>query len=95
MQYVVAAAAIVDTEVASLLTEIRLQRHRGQSRIVAALIARGALDPNLRRAEAEDIVYTILSPEVHRILTVERRWSADRYECWLGRSFRSLIVTPA
>jgi AcrR family transcriptional regulator len=94
IQHVLATAAIVDTEVASLLTEIRRQRHRGQSRIVAALIERGALDPKFRKAEAEDIVYTILSPEVHRILTVERRWSADRYECWLARSFRNLIVTP-
>jgi AcrR family transcriptional regulator len=94
IQHVLATAAIVDTEVASLLSEIRRQRHRGQSRIVAALIERRALDPNLKRAEAEDIVYTVLSPEVHRILTIERRWSADRYERWLARSFRGLMVTP-
>jgi len=94
IQHVLATAAIVDSEVASLLSEIRRQRHRGQSRIVAALIERRALDPNLKRAEAEDIVYTVLSPEVHRILTIERRWSADRYERWLARSFRGLMVTP-
>jgi AcrR family transcriptional regulator len=94
IQHVLATAAIVDTEVASLLSEIRRQRHRGQSRIVAALIERRALDPNLKRAEAEDIVYTVLSPEVHRILTIDRRWSADRYERWLARSFRGLMVTP-
>jgi hypothetical protein len=46
-----------------------------------------------RRAEPEDIVYTLLSPEVHRILTIVRRWSADRYERWLARSFRALMVT--
>jgi len=52
------------------------------------------LPPCGERHEAEDIVYTLLSPEVHRILTIERRWSADRYERWLARSFRGLMVTP-
>jgi hypothetical protein len=47
----------------------------------------------VKRAEAE-IVYTVLSPEVHRILTSERRWSTDRYERWLARSLRGLMVTP-
>jgi hypothetical protein len=48
--------------------------------------AAGALDPGLDKTEAADIVYAVLSPDVHRILTVERRWPADRYERWIARS---------
>ncbi len=85
--HVLATAAQVDPDAAGLLAEIRRQRHTGQSRIVAALAATGALDT----AEAADIVYALLSPDVHRILTVERGWPADRYERWIARSLNTLL----
>src|SRR6516225_7758304 len=91
IQHVLATAAQVDADAAELLADIRRQRHTGQSRIVAALDARGALDPGLDQTEAADIIYALLSPEVHRILTVERGWSADRYERWIARSLGSLL----
>jgi AcrR family transcriptional regulator len=90
---VLATAAQVDPEAAELLTQIRQQRHTGQSRIVAALHGTGALDPDLDTDEADDIVYALLSPEVHRILTVERGWPADRYERWIARSLSTLLRT--
>jgi AcrR family transcriptional regulator len=89
--HVLATAAQVDPDAAGLLAEIRRQRHTGQSRIVAALTATGALDPGLDTAEAADIVYALLSPDVHRILTVERGWPADRYERWIARSLNTLL----
>ena len=91
IQHVLATAAQVDADAAGLLAEIRRQRHTGQSRIVAALDARGALDPGLDKAEAADIVYALLSPEMHRILTVERGWPADRYERWIASSLSTLL----
>jgi AcrR family transcriptional regulator len=84
-------AAQVDSDAAGLLAEIRRQRHTGQSRIVTALKARGALDPGLDTSEAADMVYALLSPDVHRILTVERGWPADRYERWMARSLATLL----
>ena len=99
IQHVLATAAQVDPDAAGLLAEIRRQRHAGQSRIVAALDSIGALDPSLDIAEAADMVYALLSPDVHRILTVERGWPADRYERWIARSLASLLPasqrTPA
>jgi AcrR family transcriptional regulator len=95
IQHVLATAAQVDAEAAELLAEIRRQRHTGQSRIVTALDATGALDPGLDKTEATDIVYALLSPDVHRILTVERGWDADRYERWIARSLRTLLRNPS
>jgi AcrR family transcriptional regulator len=89
--YVLAAAAQVDHDAAGLLAEIRAQRHTGQSRIVAALQSLGALDPGLDSSEAADMVYALLSPDVHRILTVERGWPAERYERWIARSLATLL----
>jgi TetR/AcrR family transcriptional regulator, regulator of autoinduction and epiphytic fitness len=91
IQHVLATAAQVDADAAELLAEIRRQRHTGQSRIVAALDAAGALDSDLDKTEAADFVYALLSPEVHRILTVERGWPGDRYERWIARSLSTLL----
>lgn len=91
MFHVLATAAQVDPEIAELQDEIRRQRYTGQRRIVAAIAARNALDPDLSLSEAEDIAYAALSPEVHRILTIERGWTADQYERWLTRALGSLL----
>jgi AcrR family transcriptional regulator len=91
MLHVLATAAQVDPEIADLQNELRRQRHTGQSRIVATIAARNALDPELDLSDAEDMVYAALSPEVHRIFTVERGWTADQYERWLTRVLSSLL----
>jgi len=90
---VLASAATVDPDAAQLLAEIRRQRHTGQSRIVANLAALDALDPDLSFSEAADIAYTVLSPEVHHILTAERGWTAGQYERWVARSLGILLRT--
>jgi TetR/AcrR family transcriptional regulator, regulator of autoinduction and epiphytic fitness len=91
MFHVLSTAAQVDPEMAELQDEIRRQRRTGQSRIVAAIADRNALDPDLSRADAEDITYAALSPEIHRILTIERGWTGDQYEGWLTRALSSLL----
>jgi AcrR family transcriptional regulator len=88
---VLATAATVDPEAAQLMEEIRRQRHVGQSRIVAALSALDALDPELGSSEAVDMTYVAFSPDVHYILTVERGWTAEQYEQWLIRSLGALL----
>lgn len=91
IMHVLATAAEVDPDAAQLLNEIRRQRHAGQSRIVAALAGRGALDPELETSDAADIAYAVLSPDVHRILTAECGWTPAQYEQWLVRSLGLLL----
>lgn len=90
--HVLASAAQVDGEAAELLDAIRRQRHTGQSRIVAALVKRRALEPTLRPPEAADIVYLLWSPDTYRTLTVERGWSPERYEAWLARTMSRTLL---
>ena len=91
MFHVLSTAAQVDPEIAELQDEIRGQRYTGQSRIVAAIADRNALDAELSISDAQDIAYAGLSPEVHRILTIERGWTGDQYERWLTRVLNSLL----
>jgi hypothetical protein len=89
--YVLDTAAQLDPEAHELLAEIRRQRHTGQSRIVTALVERRALAPDLAASRAADMVYAFMSPDVHRILTIERGWSPQDYEAWAIRCLRSLL----
>jgi AcrR family transcriptional regulator len=93
IMHVLATAAQVDPDAGQLMEEIRRQRHAGQSRIVGALSAIEALDPDLEFSDAVDMTYLSLSPDVHHILTVERGWTADQYERWLIRSL-GLLLRP-
>lgn len=95
IMHVLAAAAHVDPDAAQLMQEIRRQRHTGQSRIVAALSALDALDPEPGYSDAADITYAVLSPDVQRILTTERGWTAAQYEQWLIRSLSMLLRREA
>jgi AcrR family transcriptional regulator len=94
IQLVLASAAQVDPDAAGLLREIRRQRHTGQSRIVAALIKRDALDPTLDAAEAADLVYLLMSPDAYRILTVERGRTPNEYEASLSHTLRRTLLAP-
>jgi AcrR family transcriptional regulator len=95
IQRVLAEAAAVDPDAAELLEVARAQRHTGQSRIARGLAERGALAPGLTEAEAADVVYLLMSPDTHRVLTGERGWSPERFERWLGRALRAQLLSPS
>jgi hypothetical protein len=39
------------------------------------------------------IVWTLTSPEAHRLLRVDRAWTAERYAEWLGETL-TLTLLP-
>jgi hypothetical protein len=41
------------------------------------------LRPGLRQRDAADVVYALMSPELYRLLVVDRAWSPERYQRWL------------
>jgi hypothetical protein len=95
IQHVLRSAASVDPEAADLLAITTRQRLTGQSRVARALAERHALAGSLGEADAADIIYTLMSPEVHRILTVERNWDPDRYQRWLATALCALLLPTA
>ena len=80
---ILVSAAGSDPEAAALLDELTAQRHEGQRLIARSLARAGALREDLRERDAADIIHALMSPEVYRLLVVDRRWKVDRYERWL------------
>jgi AcrR family transcriptional regulator len=95
LHHVLRTAAAVDAEAAELLENNRRERANGQARVVAGLRLLGALRPGLDDAHALDIVYALMSPELHRVLTVERGWDASTYEQWLGDTLCESLLADA
>jgi AcrR family transcriptional regulator len=91
---ILTGAARADPDAAALLDEYSRQRHEGQRRIARALARRGALRDGLRPREAEDIIHAMMSPEVYRLLVVERGWTAARYASWLSDTLVGQLLAP-
>jgi AcrR family transcriptional regulator len=92
LHQVLRTAAAADPEAAALAAEIDKQRFDGQSRVARLLDQLGALADGINRRTAADVIYTLMSPDVHRLLTEERHWSADRYEQWLADALCVLLL---
>jgi AcrR family transcriptional regulator len=73
-----------DPAAAELLNEIQHQRNRGQSQIAHALDRSRSLREGLQEHDAVDLVHALMSPEVYRLLVVDRSWPPDKYQQWLA-----------
>jgi AcrR family transcriptional regulator len=83
---IVVSAADSDAEAAALLEELTRQRQAGQGRLATSLARAGALRPGLRAQDAADVIHALASPELYRLLVIDRRWSPERYEIWLSEA---------
>jgi AcrR family transcriptional regulator len=91
---ILVSAAASDPDAATLLEELTNQRQQGQA-LIARSLARGrALRPKVRERDAADIIHALLSPEVYRLLVVDRGWSAARYEHWLTSLLVAQLLPP-
>jgi TetR/AcrR family transcriptional regulator, regulator of autoinduction and epiphytic fitness len=89
---VLVSAAGSDPAAAQLLTEIRQQRDRGQSRIARSLARAQALKPGLRERDAADLIHTLMAPEVYRLLVGDRGWTPERYQRWLATTLTQQLT---
>ncbi len=89
---VLVGAASSDPDVAALLDDLNRQRRTGQGQVVRSLARAGALRPGLRQRDAADVVYTLMSPEVYRLLVVDRAWAPERYQRWLTATLADCLL---
>jgi AcrR family transcriptional regulator len=81
---ILVSAAGTDRDAAALLDELTRQRQQGQRVIARSLAKAGALETGVRERDAADVIHALMSPELYRLLVVDRGWKPDRYERWLA-----------
>jgi AcrR family transcriptional regulator len=93
---ILSSASGADPAAADLFTDYQRQRDAGQGGIARALARSGALRPGLHERDAADLIHALMSPEVYRLLVIDRGWAPGRYAEWLARTLTDqLTATPA
>lgn len=91
---VLVSAAGTDPDAAALLDTLTAQRQQGQLLVVRALARSGALRPGVRERDAADIIHALLSPELYRLLVIDRGWKPERYQPWLAQTLADQLLPP-
>lgn len=71
-----------------------MRRRQNQGRLVAYLDAHRMLRQGLPLEEATDVLWTLTSYELYRMLVIERRWPPERYEMWLAQLLIQHLLQP-
>jgi AcrR family transcriptional regulator len=90
---VIRGAAAVDIEIAAMRANLQEVRFQNMRRFVSWLTANGPLRSGVGEDDAAAIVWSLTSPEIHRLLRVDRAWSTEQYAEWLGQTL-TLTLLP-
>ena len=85
-------AGVVVPELAAIEREEECGRYNAQGPSITFLVESGRLLPGLSETEARDIFWTLTGRDIYRMLVLERKWTSDRYEKWVGEAVVSALV---
>jgi TetR/AcrR family transcriptional regulator of autoinduction and epiphytic fitness len=83
---IVRGAATADPEIATMLRELAEGRLRDAQMVAQSLDEKQALADTVGREWAADLLWSLCSHDLYRMLVVERHWSSEQYEHWLALS---------
>jgi AcrR family transcriptional regulator len=92
MLSIVRDAAGADPEMAEQWRSNQHERYLAHRTLAEILAAKKALRPGLTVQNAADIIFTLLSPEVYLLLTVERGWSPAQWQRWLTDTIAQAVL---
>ena len=90
---ILTSAASSDQEASALLDDLTQQRQQGQGRVATSLARSRALRPRLRARDAADIIHALASPELYRLLVIDRHWTTNRYQQWLAGTLAEQLLS--
>jgi AcrR family transcriptional regulator len=89
---VVRDAAGADEAMAEQWAINQQQRATAHRALVDLLAEKGALRDGLSAGRATDIVFSLVSPELFLLLTVERGWTVDEWERWITETVGDAVL---
>lgn len=72
-----------DPDVAEMWRHSEDLRHEGYRKVVRTLAAKAPLKEGLSVALATDVLFTLLSPDLYGLISVERAWGPKRWSAWI------------
>jgi AcrR family transcriptional regulator len=89
---IIRGAAAVDSEVAAYRAGLQESRFQNMVKFVSWVSENGRLRGGMGREEGAAIVWSLTSPEMHRLLRVERAWTVERYAAWLAETLTRTLL---
>jgi AcrR family transcriptional regulator len=87
-------ASLMSPELKGLEAEAERIRYERQQFLVLRLEKENLLVDTLSLAHARDILWSLTSREIYRMLVLERGWSSEEYETWLSKTLIQMLVVP-
>src|SRR4051794_15384241 len=75
-------AAAADPDVASQLAENKEGRRLNLQAVADELATKPGFASSMTPADASDVLYAVISEEVHRLLVIDREWPVERWRAW-------------
>jgi AcrR family transcriptional regulator len=85
-------AAKTEPDIADLLQNLLRERLHNMEVFGQSLGKQGPLRDGLTEVQAAETIWTLTSPEVFRLLTVDRNWSIEQYSQWLADALIRLLL---
>ena len=79
-------AAAADTDVAELLARTNAQRLDTMRFLAAELATKQGFASQLTTDRVADVLYAVVSNELHRLLVIERQWPVEDWRAWAHQS---------
>lgn len=88
------AAAASDRTLSELVAAGAENRWADCREIASVLDARRQLASGIDADRAADLLWSMCSSELYRMLVVHRRWPPNSYERWLGQALATQLLQP-
>ena len=86
-------ASATESEAREVWQTINERRATNMIAFAGELRDAGGLRDDLSVRDAADIIWTTASPEIYLLFTVDRQWSAQRFERWLADTWHRTLLT--
>ena len=85
-------AALVSPALRALEKESEQIRYDRQEVLVRRLFEANVVAPELDFAKARDILWSLTSRDLYRLMVTERQWSPENYENWLAETLITTLI---
>lgn len=86
------AAAKTEPDIEKMLRGMLDSRLQGMMVFVDALASNRSLRAGLTRQEAAETVWMLTSAEMYNLAIMDRGWSEEKYQHWLGTALANLLL---
>ncbi len=82
-----------DEEIQRAFQDRQDGRYEAYGRVVQALIKHGRIKPGLGERKATDLMYGLLSPELHSLLCTQRGWPPGQFKSWVVATLEDQLLS--